>query len=108
MRVLKATTPSRPCRKIPKLSIRSPLAQPLVGVELEDSSGSDAAPSPGLDISCPAAFPSSGRDQNIALTPAFAMFISSSGILVKKSLKETSELPERKRPHIGKYVCNVS
>lgn len=80
MRVLKATTPSRPCRKIPKLSIRSPLAHPFMSVfggeELEGSSGPGAAPSPGLDIRCPAEFPSSGLDINIALIPVFAMFLS--------------------------------
>lgn len=40
MRVLKATTPRSPCRKMPKLSIRAPFSQPR-------SPGPAAAPSPG-------------------------------------------------------------
>jgi len=42
--VLKATTPSRPCRKMPKVFMKSPLEQPRAlgseGVELEDADGS--------------------------------------------------------------------
>lgn len=44
MRVLKATTPSRPCRKMPKESMKSPLEHPRasgsVGEELEEADGS--------------------------------------------------------------------
>lgn len=43
IRVLKATTPSRPCRKMPKESMKAPFEQPRVGSvgeELEDADGS--------------------------------------------------------------------
>ncbi len=44
IRVLKATTPSRPCRKMPKESMKSPFEQRLLlgsaGEELEDADGS--------------------------------------------------------------------
>lgn len=47
IRVLKATTASRPCRKMPKVSVKSPLEQPRalgsVGEELEDAADADAS-----------------------------------------------------------------